>query len=137
MMMSSIRPQNITNPYQRIADPNKEGTISKASDPKTFSESLGKKRQVSRPDHLEINALTRADIQSIIQNKILELKDKLENGETEPTYQIGSRALTKKEWDNLIYKVDSALEKDENKAENESEEKTDTSIKSKDQEKKI
>ncbi len=136
-MMPSIRTQTLTPPYQSIADPNKKEAVSKSNVSRSFSESLGKKRQVSRPDHLEISELTRADIQSIIQNKILELKNKLENGETEPTYQIGSRALTKKEWDNLIYKVDSALEKDENKAENESEEKKEEAIKAKDREQKI
>ena len=56
---------------------------------------------------------TRLALIDIIQNKVREIKVKLENGETETAYQIGNDSYTKEEWDNLILKVDRALEKDD------------------------
>ena len=61
----------------------------------------------------------------IIQNKVREIQVKLENGETETAYQIGSDSYTKEEWDNLILKVDRALEKDDDQDIDEDEDKKD------------
>ncbi len=38
------------------------------------------------------------------------MEQKLKNGETEPTFSIGARSYTVKEWDKLIDKVDRNLD---------------------------
>ncbi|MBF4692141.1 hypothetical protein [Fusibacter ferrireducens] len=137
-MIPSIRVQNTTRPHPNSGDINAEQSISGPDFSETLTQvttSLEKKEQVDRFSRSEAGTLTRADMLNIIQGKIFELKDKLENGDTEPTYQIGSNAFTKKEWDNLIYKVDRALEKDEDKLENKDESKEDDAIHSNDQKK--
>lgn len=46
------------------------------------------------------------DYLSVIKEKIKELSEKIENGETEPTYQIGAQSFTEKEWDKLMSDYD-------------------------------
>lgn len=36
--------------------------------------------------------------------------EKLENGETEPSFQIGGQSFTEKEWNGLIDKIDKYIE---------------------------
>ena len=47
------------------------------------------------------------------------VKDKIENGETETSYQIGGQSFTEKEWEKLISKIDESIDtiKEEVKAE--------------------
>ena len=44
----------------------------------------------------------------IIQDKINELSDKLESGDTETTYAIGAQSFTEREWDKLMTDFDKA-----------------------------
>ena len=46
----------------------------------------------------------------ILQEKIQDLSEKIQNGETEPSYQIGAQSFTLKEWDEFLAKFDSAEE---------------------------
>ncbi|AFA50180.1 hypothetical protein Awo_c34540 [Acetobacterium woodii DSM 1030] len=76
----------------------------------------------------------------IIQDKIRDMKIKLENDETEQTYQIGSRTFTEKEWENLIHRVDKVLEQNKKQVEekeNEREKKKVNEINMKDKEQTI
>ena len=50
------------------------------------------------------------DYQSFFREKINEISAKIRNGETEPSYQIGSQSFTEKEWDELLKKFDSVQE---------------------------
>ena len=51
------------------------------------------------------------------------VKDKIENGETETSYQIGGQSFTEKEWEKLISKIDESIDtiKEEVEAEAEAE----------------
>lgn len=44
----------------------------------------------------------------VIRNRINELLEKIENGDIEPTYQIGRRSFTEREWDKLLTEIDAA-----------------------------
>lgn len=48
------------------------------------------------------------DYHQIIQAKINELNDKLQNGDTETTYAIGAQSFTEREWDKLMTDFDKA-----------------------------
>ncbi len=50
------------------------------------------------------------DYQKFMQKKIEELWVKFQNGETEPSYQIGAASFTEKEWDKLLEKFDALQE---------------------------
>ena len=49
-------------------------------------------------------------LMSVIHNKISDLASKIERGETEPTYQIGKKSFTAKEWNKMIDRVDDSIE---------------------------
>ncbi len=51
-----------------------------------------------------------ADYAKILGEKINEIFGKIQNGDTEPTYQIGSRSFTEKEWEAFLDKFDSVQE---------------------------
>lgn len=51
-------------------------------------------------------AQERMDYQKFLHKKIEELYVKFQNGESEPSYQIGAASFTEKEWDNLLEKFD-------------------------------
>lgn len=62
---------------------------------------------------MEINkiaGMSRQELMACIGEKKKEIEQKLENGETEPTFSIGASSFTAKEWDKLIDKVDKNLE---------------------------
>ena len=62
---------------------------------------------------MEINkiaGMSRQELMACITEKKNEIEKKLQNGETEPTFTIGARSYTAKEWDKLIDKVDKNLE---------------------------
>lgn len=48
--------------------------------------------------------------QNILQERIQELSEKIQNGETEPSYQIGAQSFSLKEWDEFLAKFDSVEE---------------------------
>ncbi|MDE7321604.1 MAG: hypothetical protein K2N73_02545 [Lachnospiraceae bacterium] len=58
---------------------------------------------------MEINQvarMTRQELMECISNRKSEIAEKIKNGETEPTFSIGSATFTAKEWDKLLAKVD-------------------------------
>lgn len=50
------------------------------------------------------------DYRKLLREKIEELSEKIRNGDTEPTFRIGSQSFTEKEWDKLLERFDSAEE---------------------------
>lgn len=54
--------------------------------------------------------VTKTDYLQIIREKIDEIVTKIQNGDTEPTYQIGSQSFTEKEWDTLLEQFDTIQE---------------------------
>jgi len=91
-----------------------------------------KKNTAAVPEASFSNALSQA-VQSL-EEKISEMQTKLKNGETEPSFQIGGRFFTEKEWENLMHKVDKALEEASKKEETESETKSVSEIDPEDEE---
>ena len=66
----------------------------------------------------------------ILEKRINEIFTKVQSGDTEPTYQIGSQSFTEKEWDALMEKFDSVqeairaiMQEEKEKAEKEEEQK--------------
>ena len=57
-----------------------------------------------------INTEETADYAKILEEKINEIFIKIQNGDTEPTYQIGSQSFTEKEWEEFLGKFDSIEE---------------------------
>ncbi len=51
-----------------------------------------------------------SDYSEYIKKKINEIFLKIQNGDTEPTYQIGSQSFTEKEWETFLEKFDSIEE---------------------------
>lgn len=51
------------------------------------------------------------DYRATFLEKMEELKTKIENGETETTFQIGAQSFTLKEWDRFLKRFDSLEEK--------------------------
>lgn len=51
---------------------------------------------------------SKAENVQVIRNRINELLEKIENGDIEPTYQIGGRSFTEREWDKLLTEIDAA-----------------------------
>lgn len=58
----------------------------------------------------KIADMSRQELMACISEKKNEIQKKLQNGETEPSFTIGARSYTAKEWDKLIDKVDKNLE---------------------------
>ena len=54
--------------------------------------------------------LSTAELLEKMQNKMQEMFTKIENGDTEETYQIGSQSFTEKEWNQFLKKFDSLEE---------------------------
>lgn len=52
----------------------------------------------------------KEDLWAIFYGKVSEMAEKLENGETEPSFQIGGQSFTEKEWNGLIDKIDKYIE---------------------------
>lgn len=50
------------------------------------------------------------DYAKILEEKMNEIMKKIQNGDTEPTYQIGAQSFTEKEWDELLDQFDDAEE---------------------------
>lgn len=54
--------------------------------------------------------MTREELLQKIRDKIDEIYEKVKNGETEVSYQIGAQSFTEKEWDRLLKSFDSVEE---------------------------
>lgn len=52
----------------------------------------------------------KEDLWAVFHGKVSEMAEKLENGETEPSFQIGGQSFTEKEWNRLIDKIDKYIE---------------------------
>lgn len=50
------------------------------------------------------------DYEKLLQEKIKEILLKIENGDTEPSYQIGAQSFTEKEWEKFMDQFDSVEE---------------------------
>ena len=63
--------------------------------------------------HSTTNSRTTDDVDyhELLRQKTQEMLEKLQNGETEPTYQTGSGSYTVKEWRRLIDRVDAVEDK--------------------------
>ena len=57
-----------------------------------------------------VDAEETVDYAKILEEKINEIFVKIKNGDTEPTYQIGSQSFTEKEWEEFLDKFDSVEE---------------------------
>ena len=69
----------------------------------TRSNSLGKVPENSKADNA-------AKCMDFLREKCEEILEKLRNGETEVSYQIGAESYTEKEWDKLLKKFDDIQE---------------------------
>lgn len=54
----------------------------------------------------QVARMTRQELMECISNRKSEIAEKIKNGETEPTFSIGSATFTVKEWNKLLDKVD-------------------------------
>ena len=54
--------------------------------------------------------LTRAEKEQVIKDRIEYLTEKIKNGDTEVSYQIGASSFTEREWDEIIEKYDDIQE---------------------------
>ena len=54
----------------------------------------------------QVAKMTRQELMECISNRKSEIAEKIKNGETEPTFSIGSATFTVKEWNKLLDKVD-------------------------------
>ncbi len=54
----------------------------------------------------QVAKMTRQELMECISNRKSEIAKKIKNGETEPTFSIGSATFTVKEWNKLLDKVD-------------------------------
>lgn len=50
------------------------------------------------------------DYRAFLQEKCEEILQKLKDGETEPSYQIGAQSFTEREWDTMLRKFDADQE---------------------------
>lgn len=126
MTVSSIKMQYTGTSDQNAVNKNNTMSAAGVSFSEAFSQatdSLKKTRQPNSSTSSKKNELTRADMLKIIQDKIREMKIKLENDETEQTYQIGSRTFTEKEWEKLIDRIDKVLEQNKKIVEEEENER--------------
>lgn len=60
-------------------------------------------------DTNQIAGMTHQELMACISDKKKEIKQKLQNGETEPSFSIGAGSFTVKEWDKLLSKVDKTM----------------------------
>jgi hypothetical protein len=66
-----------------------------------------------------ITNMSKSDLMNCISDRKNEIMDKLSNGDTEESFQIGGASYTQTEWDKLLGKVDANI--DEIKEEQEEE----------------
>ncbi len=103
-----------------VENKTKAGISSRLADTKdsvptgtTFSETISNQTETSKTSYDELKEL--------IQQKKEDFLNKLKNGETQPSFQIGAITMTEKEWDNLLVKTDSAIDQIKEEAKESSE----------------
>ena len=100
---------------------------------KAFIEKLENAEAIKETIDSEADSMPVSEQESytdILEKRINEIFVKVQNGDTEPTYQIGSQSFTEKEWDELMEKFDSVqeairaiMQEEKEKAEKEEEQK--------------
>ncbi len=53
---------------------------------------------------------SKKDYSKFLEQYAEQIKEKIKNGETEPTYQIGGQSFTEEEWKKLVEKIDKDIE---------------------------
>lgn len=61
-------------------------------------------------ENTDIISTDKNDLLAAIHSRISEIAEKVENGNTEPSYQIGGQSFNAKEWSELIEKIDKNIE---------------------------
>ncbi len=92
---ASPKPANNASPKPTADTPAYKTGTNTAADAPADNESL------KTPDEFSF-----LDYHNFFQDKINEIYEKIQNGEAEPSYQIGSQSFTEKEWDNFLKKFD-------------------------------
>ena len=64
----------------------------------------------AKPGGYNKPSASREENVQAIRDRINELLEKMENGDIEPSYQIGGRSFTEREWDKLLCEIDEAEE---------------------------
>lgn len=54
---------------------------------------------------------SKKDYSKFLEQYAEQIKEKIKNGETEPTFQIGGQSFTEEEWKKLVEKIDKDIEK--------------------------
>ncbi len=116
-MLSPINAQHTETLFENTVNKNNSASARGSSFIEALVQAADSSKETNPPDIIN-KELTKADMLQAIRNKICEMQTKLESGETEPTFQIGGRTFTDKEWKDLIRKIDKALEKYKKKVEN-------------------
>lgn len=93
--------------------------------------------QGNRATYFRSTKAKKEDYQAILQGKIEELSEKIKNGDTETSYQIGAQSFTQTEWNKLIEEFDEAEENVRKLMREEQERKEEEELQEKAQEKKI
>lgn len=57
-----------------------------------------------------VNMISAALASDVIRSRIEEMTEKLKNGDTQTSYQIGAQSFTEKEWDTFLDKFDAIQE---------------------------
>lgn len=70
----------------------------------------------------DIAKMSKSDLLSCISDRKNEIIDKLKNGDTEQSFQIGGVSYTQTEWDKLLSKVDANIDEINEEQEDENEE---------------
>jgi hypothetical protein len=70
----------------------------------------------------DIAKMSKSDLMSCLSDRKNEIIDKLKNGDTEQSFQIGGASYTQTEWDKLLSKVDANIDEIKEEQEEEKEE---------------
>jgi hypothetical protein len=70
----------------------------------------------------DITKMSKSDLMNCISERKNEIIDKLKNGDTEESFQIGGASYTQTEWDKLLSKVDANIDEIKEEQEEEKEE---------------
>jgi len=110
---SSVQNNNIVTKNFRsiLSDTQKECVAEKNKNLKSCE---GLKDSNSKKSAYE---MTKAEMMNILSAKIYEMYNKVKNGDTEQSFQIGGESFTIKEWDELMKKIDKNQDKIEEEAE--------------------
>ncbi len=68
------------------------------------------KTEAAEEDKQKTSWYTPEEIMQILHGKSEEMYEKIKNGETEPSYQIGKCSFTEKQWDKMLEKFDEVQE---------------------------